>query len=59
VVVQPDGKILAGGYSRFGPSVEFTLLRYHPDGSLEQSFSFDGTVTIGNGDFDRAYAVAL
>ena len=40
VAVQPDGKIVVAGSSRnpaqpFGPSSDFLLARYNPDGSLD------------------------
>jgi len=41
VVVQPDGKIVAGGT---GDS-DFALVRYNSDGSLDQSFGAGGFVT--------------
>ena len=38
VVIQPDGKIVAAGYARKG----FAIVRYNPDGSLDQSFGSGG-----------------
>jgi uncharacterized delta-60 repeat protein len=59
VAIQPDGKILTVGY---GPG-DFALARYNPDGSLDSSFSGDGTQTtdFGGGAAFRgaAYGVAL
>lgn len=50
VVIQPDGYIVAGGYSisEFG---HFTLARYAPDGSRDDFFGNDGIVItpIGSG----------
>ncbi len=34
---QPDGKILAGGYSDTGPDNDFALVRYNTDGSVDTS----------------------
>ncbi|MEU7726948.1 calcium-binding protein [Streptomyces sp. NPDC040724] len=45
VVLQPDGRIVAGGYSTNG----FALARYDTDGSLDPSFDGDGRVTTGFG----------
>ena len=38
VAIQPDGKIVAAGYARKG----FAIVRYNPDGSLDQSFGSGG-----------------
>jgi uncharacterized delta-60 repeat protein len=47
VTLQPDGKILAGGYSVDSPYTStnpgpFTLARYHANGSLDTSFGNGG-----------------
>jgi uncharacterized delta-60 repeat protein len=57
---QPDGKLLAAGYSSRGPTDDFALARYNPNGSLDTSFNGTGKVTtaIGSGH-DDAYALAL
>ena len=45
VALQGDGKIVAGGSRSFpGDELQFALTRYDPDGSLDRSFSGDGTV---------------
>jgi uncharacterized delta-60 repeat protein len=41
VAIQPDGKILAGGTSE---AADFALVRYRPDGSLDDSFGSGGIV---------------
>lgn len=43
VAIQPDGKIIAAGYSLSG--YDFALVRLNPDGSLDQTFDGDGKVT--------------
>jgi uncharacterized delta-60 repeat protein len=52
-VVQPDGKIVAGGAigteGRTGHS-NVVLARYNPDGTLDTSFGSGGTVMGGPGD---------
>ena len=41
VALQPDGKIVAAGWS----NDDFAVARYNPDGSLDTSFDSDGWVT--------------
>ncbi|MFO0383613.1 MAG: beta strand repeat-containing protein [Pirellula sp.] len=51
MTVQPDGKILVGGYATIGTNIDFAVARYNPDGSLDTSFGSGGVVTtpIGTG----------
>jgi uncharacterized delta-60 repeat protein len=52
IAIQPDGKILVGGYTDPTPgSQDFALVRYNPNGTLDTSFSDDGKLTI---DFDNS-----
>ena len=44
VAIQPDGKIVAAGYSSIGSNVAFALARYNPDGTLDITFDSDGKV---------------
>jgi uncharacterized delta-60 repeat protein len=44
VVLQPDGKILAAGRTRSGPTYDFALARYLPNGALDSTFDGDGLV---------------
>lgn len=45
VVVQPNGKIVAGGYSEPDDgSIHFALARYNTDGTLDKSFGTNGEV---------------
>lgn len=44
VAIQSDGKIVAVGTVLFNTS-DFAIARYNPDGSLDDSFDDDGTVT--------------
>jgi uncharacterized delta-60 repeat protein len=39
VAIQTDGKIVAAG---FGPGLQFALVRYNPNGSLDSTFDGDG-----------------
>lgn len=63
LLIQPDGKIVAGGESNQGGSgVDFALARYNPDGTPDSSFDADGKVTtaIGLGSKrDSIYGLAL
>jgi uncharacterized delta-60 repeat protein len=45
IVLQADGKILAGGATDYGGGeVNFALARYNPDGNPDTSFNFDAKV---------------
>ncbi len=51
VVVQPNGKIVVGGYNKeslFGP-LQFALVRYLANGTLDPSFNSTGIVTTAIG----------
>ena len=60
-LIQPDGKIVAAGYTLpTGSPRDFALARYNPNGTLDTSFGNGGTVITSFGsDADTAYAVAL
>jgi uncharacterized delta-60 repeat protein len=55
MAIQADGKIVAVGSA----GGNFGLARYHPDGSLDTSFSGDGrqTTDFGSGDLPSAVAI--
>lgn len=59
--LQPDGKIIAAGYSNIGGGVNaFALARYTTNGALDTTFGTNGIVTTNiSGVDDRAYACAL
>ncbi len=61
VVIQPDGKILAGGNVGSPPSRSFALVRYMPNGSLDMSFGTDGIVqsSVSPIGRDAAWSIAL
>ncbi|CAG5068792.1 hypothetical protein DYBT9623_01524 [Dyadobacter sp. CECT 9623] len=48
-VLQPDGKIIAAGYSWSGTSYDFAMVRYTRDGTKDLTFGSGGIVTS---DFD-------
>lgn len=60
VVVQPDGKILIGGYSdtrtfdQYNGYRKFVLVRLNADGTYDNTFDGDGIVEVG--DFGRTDA---
>ena len=63
VVVQPDGKIVAGGHTLSATrGLDFAFARYNADGSADASFGSNGQValpiTVGNSR-DSIYAMAL
>jgi len=60
MVVQPDGRILAAGYSWNGSNNDFSLIRVNADGSLDTSFDGDGKliVPVGTTD-DYGWATAI
>ena len=57
MALQADGRIILAGQTLF--PTDFALARYHPDGSLDTSFSQDGLVTTDFGGFNAADAVAI
>src|SRR5262249_58674032 len=60
LVLPPDGKLVAAGFSWNGSNHDFAIVRYNPDGSLDTSFNGTGKVTtaIGPGN-DNAHALLL
>lgn len=61
IKIQVDGKIIATGYSGVPqtPTYDFALIRYNPNGSLDNTFSGDGRLITNFGGIDQAYDVAL
>ena len=45
-VLQPDGKIVLGGFTMVNNSFDFVLARFNTDGSLDPAFSGDGIVSF-------------
>lgn len=60
VVVQPDGKIVAAGHKSFEQTC-IAVVRYHTDGSLDETFAGDGIAktAYGKGTRSGAYAAAV
>jgi uncharacterized delta-60 repeat protein len=59
LAIQPDGKLVAAGFSTQTPATLFALVRYNPDGSLDTSFNFTGKVTTSLALDDEATALAV
>ncbi len=60
VVIQADGKIVVVGYANMASSIDFAVVRYNSDGTLDTDFGTEGVQTT---DFasasDTAYSVAI
>jgi len=60
VVIQPDKKIIVGGYTSKDGNYVFALIRYNNDGSLDNTFGTGGKVTADIGRYeDVGYSIAL
>jgi uncharacterized delta-60 repeat protein/uncharacterized repeat protein (TIGR01451 family) len=63
LALQPDGKIVAGGYAvNVAGNRDFALVRYNYDGSLDSTFGEGGKVTTDfstPGTNDRIWGIAL
>jgi len=55
----PDGRIIAGGGVADGSNFDFALIRLLPDGSLDNTFSFDGKVVTTIADVDLFQSMAV
>jgi uncharacterized delta-60 repeat protein len=58
LVVQPSGKLVAGGYDWIGAVRDFALARYKPNGTLDATFGRRGKVTTDFGGDDAATTLA-
>lgn len=60
LIVQPDGKILLGGFARFAGQDDFAIVRYNTNGSLDTSFGTAGIVTTAaTASHDRGQSLIL
>jgi len=58
LIVQSDGKLVLGGYTRQGSVYDFLVIRLNADGSLDTSFDGDGKLQIAVGaGLDYAYTL--
>jgi len=54
VLVQADGKIVVAGYSVGSPTgLDFAVVRYNANGTLDKTFGIDGRVTTDLGSIDE------
>ena len=58
-IIQRDGKIVVAGYCINGSKRDVAIIRYMPDGSLDNSFDFDGTLIKSSSAVDDSWAIAL
>jgi uncharacterized delta-60 repeat protein len=59
VAIQPNGRIVAAGYSGTGGPWDFSAARYNLDGTLDTSFGGDGKVTTAVGSDNHGNSVAI
>jgi uncharacterized delta-60 repeat protein len=60
LVLQPDGKIVAGGQTAVANHADFAVFRYDANGFFDQSFGKGGVASFDfGGREDRVHAVAL
>jgi uncharacterized delta-60 repeat protein len=60
LALQPDGRVVAAGFSGNGSRVAFAVVRYNANGTLDASFGSGGKVTTPIGPTSAyAYALAL
>ena len=61
VALQSDGKIVVGGYTNvYTGGIDFSIARYNPDGTLDNTFSEDGIQTTdfgSSGDYLTSIAI--
>ncbi|HTF06321.1 MAG TPA: T9SS type A sorting domain-containing protein, partial [Bacteroidia bacterium] len=60
VAIQPDGKILVGGYANVAGSEDFSVIRYNSNGSIDTAFGTGGIATVGfNSSTSHSHEVLL
>ena len=59
VAIQADGKIVVAGTASTGESGDFCVVRYKPDGSLDETFNGVGKVITNISESDIANAIAI
>ncbi len=60
VAIQTDGKIIVVGHNANPANLDFRVVRFNANGTLDAAFDGDGEVTTPIGDgYDVAYAVAI
>lgn len=58
-VIQPDGKIIAAGYTRTAANYDFAMVRFNPDGTRDLSFGTNGIVTTDWAGNEKANKILL
>jgi uncharacterized delta-60 repeat protein len=61
IAIQPDGKIVLGGYAFNGTSFDFAIARYNTDGTPDTSFNGSGKAItdLGTASVDMGYSVTV
>jgi uncharacterized delta-60 repeat protein len=59
IAIQTDGKILVAGTSNLNFNIQFALVRYNEDGTLDNTFSEDGIVNVQFGSSNLSSAECL
>ncbi|MCS6916269.1 MAG: delta-60 repeat domain-containing protein [Chitinophagales bacterium] len=59
LALQSDGKIVVAGKATVGSGTDFAVVRLNSDGTLDNTFSSDGKVTLNINGNDNGLAVAL
>ncbi|MEJ2617655.1 MAG: hypothetical protein P8Z35_22060, partial [Ignavibacteriaceae bacterium] len=59
LAIQPDGKIIAAGYSNYFGTSDFTLARYDTTGDLDEEFGIDGVGILPSPGNERINSIAI
>jgi uncharacterized delta-60 repeat protein len=59
IALEPDGRIVVGGFAQNGPLTQFLLVRYNTDGSLDRTFAPNGVASRTSPDFGTVKGVAV
>jgi uncharacterized delta-60 repeat protein len=59
IVVQPDGKIVAAGFSHNGTNYDFSFVRWNSDGSVDNIFGTNGKTIVNFGNTEMVSGLAL
>lgn len=59
IAIQPDGKIVVGGYAFISTDFDFVLLRFNTNGTPDSTFGTYGIITKNLGDDNFANSITL
>ncbi len=59
IVVQPDGKIVAAGFSHNGTNYDFSFVRWNSDGPVDSTYGTNGKTIINLGNTEMTSGLAL